>query len=328
MASARSVLLNLIGNDRVSRTLRRVRREVEETAESVDRFGSRAAPALGAVTRSIGRVVKVGAKFASIGLGAALAISQALQLAAALAPLAGLAAGIPAAAGLAAAAFGTLRLALSGVSEAFQSALGDDAEKFEESLKGLAPAAQSVARELRALRPTLLGIRNAAQAAFFGPLQGQLRATAAVLAGPLRSGVRGVAAEYGLAAAGALRFARQGRTASALTAIFAATRQAIAGIRPAIEPVLAGFRDMAVQGVGTLSKLAAGAGNVGVRFGEWMQRFAASGGVQRALEGALGVVRALGGLLLNVGGILSSIFQAASSQGGCSPRTRGWSPTR
>ncbi|WP_395109778.1 hypothetical protein [Actinomadura sp. SCN-SB] len=320
---ARSVLLNLIGQDRVSRVMRRVRREVEETEESVDRFnrtssrmGRDTDTAFSRVAKSIGAAFKAGAKLASIGAGIGLALHQVAALAAELAPLAGLLAGIPAAVAVAGAAFGVLKLALSGVGDAFKAAMGDDAEKFEESLRGLAPAAKTVARELRALRPTLLGVRNAAQQAFFAPLQGQLKATAAVLAGPLRNGVRGVAREYGLAAAGALRFAREGRTASALTSVFAGTRKAIAGLRPALNPVLAGFRDMAVQGVGTLTRLAQGAGQVGARFGEWMQRFAASGGVQRALEGALGVVKMLGGLLLNIGGILNSIIQAASSQGG------------
>ena len=314
--AARTVLLNLIGQDRISRVLQRIRRETGETGRQVDQLNRTSRRAGRDIDRSFAVIMKRAAKFASIGLGAGLAITQAAQLAAALAPLAGLLAGIPAGVALAGAALGTLKLALSGVGDAFGAALGGDAKKFEESLKGLAPAAQSVARELRALRPQLLGIRSAAQQAFFGPLQGQLRATAGVLAGPLRQGVKGVAAEYGLAAAGALKFARQGRTVGALSTVFAATRKAIAGIRPALTPILAGFRDMAVQGVGTLSKLAAGAGNVGVRFGEWMQSFAASGGVQRALEGALAVVEQLGGLLSNVGGILGSVIKAAQGGGG------------
>ncbi|SFO14423.1 Phage-related protein [Actinomadura madurae] len=321
--AARTVLLNLIGQDRVSRMLRGVRRQVDETDESIQRFGRDSdrmskitGKAFGNVTKRLGGLLKVGVKFASLGIGAALAISQAVNLAAALAPLAGLLAGIPAAIAVFGVALGTLKLALSGVGDAFGAALGDDPKKFEESLKGLAPAAQSVARELRALRPTLLGIRQAAQGAFFGPLQGQLRGTAAVLAGPLRTGVRSVAGEYGLAAAAGLRFAQQGRTASGLTVIFGAVQRAIAGIRPAITPVLQGFRDMAVQGAGTLSRLGAGVGNLGVRFGEWMQRFAASGGVQAALGGALTLIKSLGGVLLDLGGILRSVVTAASGSGG------------
>jgi len=303
--------------------LRRVRREVEETERQVESFndtsrrmGRDTDRSFGTVTKRLGGLVKVAAKFASIGLGAGLAITQAAQLAAALAPLAGLLAGIPAAVALAGAAFATLKLALSGVGDAFKAALGDDAEKFEESLKGLAPAAQKVARELREIRPQLMAVRNAAQQAFFGPLQGQLRSTAAALSGPLRRGVKGVATEYGLAASSVLAFTREARTASAVTRIFAGTRRVIAGIRPAMTPILQGFRDMAVQGVGTLSRLASGVGSVGQRFGEWMQKFAASGGVQRALEGALVVVKQLGSLLLNVGGILNSIITAAQGGGG------------
>ncbi|MFI0482225.1 NlpC/P60 family protein [Actinomadura sp. 9N215] len=314
--AARTVLLNLIGNDRASRMFSGLRRRVDETSGSLDRLNRVGGGAMSGVTKRLGSMVKVAAKFATIGIGAAFAISQAVQLATALAPLAGLLAGIPAGIALAGAALVTFKLALSGVGDAFKAAMGDDAKAFEESLKGLTPAARAVARELRSLRPALLGIRNAAQSAFFGPLQGQLKATAGVLAGPLRSGVRGVAAEYGRAAVQGLKFAREGKTASGLTVIFGGVRRAVASIRPAITPVLRGFRDMAVQGTGTLSKLAGGVGNLGVRFGQWMQKFAASGGVQAALGGAFALIKQIGGVLGDLGGIIASFARAASSGGG------------
>lgn len=319
--AARTVLLNLVGQDRVSRTLRRVRQEVDRTGETINRFSQNVNRAFAndrfqAFARGLGQVVKAGAKLGALGASAGLAAVQVAQLAAALAPLAGLAAAIPAVALGAVAAFGALKLALSGVGDAFKTALGDDAEKFEESLKGLTPAAQSVARELRALRPQLMGIRDAAQSAFFGPLQGQLRATAGVLAGPLKAGVKDVAGQYGAAAREALAFTRESRTVSTLRTVFDSVTASLAKIRPAITPVLRGFRDMAAAGASSITQMAGGLGDAGARFGQWMQEFAASGGVQQAIGGAVDLLKTLGGLLKNLGGIFASIGQAASQAGG------------
>ncbi|HEX7050129.1 MAG TPA: hypothetical protein VF188_08020, partial [Longimicrobiales bacterium] len=194
-------------------------------------------------------------KWSTITVGALGTASSVAQLAAQLAPVAGLAAGLPAAFGAMTVATNTLRLAVSGVGDAFSAAFDDDGEKFEKSLKELAPAAQQAAREVRGLKDDLLGIRNAAQQALFTPLVGQLRATVAVLGGPLRAGVREVAGEFGLAGRGVLQFAQSGHAVGALRSLFGGVAAALRGIQPAIQPVLAGLAAMAQQGTGWVVQL-------------------------------------------------------------------------
>ena len=81
--AARTVLLNLIGQDRISRVLQRIRRETGETGRQVDQLNRTSRRAGRDIDRSFAVIMKRAAKFASIGLGAGLAITQAAQLAAA-----------------------------------------------------------------------------------------------------------------------------------------------------------------------------------------------------------------------------------------------------
>ena len=80
--AARTVLLNLIGQDRISRVLQRIRRETGETGRQVDQLNRTSRRAGRDIDRSFAVIMKRAAKFASIGLGAGLAITQAAQLAA------------------------------------------------------------------------------------------------------------------------------------------------------------------------------------------------------------------------------------------------------
>src|SRR5690606_13072410 len=67
----------------------------------------------------------------------------------------------------------TLFRSARGMSDAFEAAF-EDAEKFEEAIEGLAPAAQDVAREFRALVPLFRRIGIDVQQAFWQQLDGTL----------------------------------------------------------------------------------------------------------------------------------------------------------
>ncbi|GAA3957801.1 hypothetical protein GCM10023085_45380 [Actinomadura viridis] len=290
-----------------------VRTDADRSITSLLRLSGSATSAsssLGGLRRGILGLPLPALAAAAIGAGAGL-----IQLAANLAPVIGLTAALPAVIGGTVAAVGTLKLALSGVGDAFKAALGEDAEKFEKSLEGLSPAAQAAARELRALRPELVGIRHAAQDAFFAKLTGQLRSTAQVLTGPLRAGVRGLATEYGAAARQALVFARESQSVRALNTVFGALRASVRSLVPAINPVLRGLRDMASAGTSSMERLAGGAADVATRFGQWMSNLAASGRVTQIINAGLAVVQQVGALLVDLGGVINSIFTAARAAG-------------
>lgn len=287
-------------------------------SDSFRRIGPLLTKALGGSPAILGKLA-TGARVATIaitGLAAATAaLNTAVQAGAALAPLTGGLLLIPGAALAAAAGIGTLKLATSGLGDAFSAAMSGDTKKFKESLQGLAPAAQSVAKEMLKLRPTLLGVRNAAQQALFAPLVGQMTALAKVLAGPVRTGVSQVANQFGLAGKQAAEFARQSATVKLVRDAFVAVGISIRTLRPALEPVLAGFRALAQVGLGFLPGLANSVAQVASRFGQWLQQISASGQAARWISDALATLKQLGGVVSNVGGILRSVFSAASAAG-------------
>ncbi|MEV1167335.1 hypothetical protein [Nonomuraea sp. NPDC049784] len=274
-------------------------------------FGSVAANA--AATSARLTAMALAGSVAAAGL--ASAAQGGVAFVAALAPAAGIVAALPGALALGVGALATLKVALSGVGDAFKAALGDDPVKFKESIAGLSPAAQSAARELRSVKPAIDGLKSAVQDAFFAPLAGRLRAVAAAAVGPLQSGMQGVAREFGLAGAEVARFASSSATVNALTWIFGSLRSAVAAIRPAIDPVLAGFRAIAVDGSLFLKDLAPGIAAAAARFGDFLEQAALSGRATEWMQGALDVFKQLGGILTNVVGIVRSVFQAMQTGG-------------
>lgn len=313
---------DIFAKDFASKTFDKVGDSAERLGRRLDSVGKGASSVGGHFKTLSTNVGSVGVNVASsaVKLGAAAGAMASLAssaggLVAALAPAGGIVAALPGALALAQGAMLTLKVATIGVQEAFSAALGDDAKKFEESLKGLSPAAQSTARELRALKPELDGIKNAVQDSLFAPLQGQLTALAAALSGPVREGMSGVASEFGQAGVQVAQFARSAESVSAVQSIFASLRESVAGLRPAIEPVLAGFRDLAVVGASFSAGLTPGIADAAARFGEFLSRAAESGQALQWMTNAVSVFKELGSIAKDVGGILGGLFDAMRASG-------------
>lgn len=329
MATIRNLLVRISVSEDTNKGIRKVTASLSQTNRELDRadkgssrFGSTLSKlgsrGLGGLTSSLGLVSKftltAGKGLFFVAAGAA-ALNTAVQAGAALAPLAGALLLLPGAALGAAVALNTLKLATSGMGDAFKAAMGSNPKKFAAALKDLAPAARSVAKELHGLRPELLGIRNSAQQALFKPLQGQLTALVKTLAGPLRTGVAQVANQFGLAGKQAALFARQSATVALLRQAFLTVAVSIRSLIPAMQPVLAGFRGLAGVGLGFLPGLAASVSQLAQRFGTWLQQIVASGKASQWIQNALATFKQLFGVVSQVGGILKSVFSAASAAG-------------
>jgi phage-related protein len=329
MATIRNLVVRISVSERTDKGIRRVTTSLRETNREIDRADKGSGrftgtlsrlgrTSLGGLSKSLSRVASL-TKPVIIGLTGVAAAAASLNTAAAavtaLAPLAGLLAGLPAAALAGAMALGTLKLATSGLDKAFKAIAEGDGKKFKESLKELPPAVRSVLTEAMKLRPVLLSIRATAQEAVFRPLQGQLTALAKVLAGPVRTGVAQVGREFGLAGRSVALFARQGATVHLLRNTFAAVAVSLRILQPALQPVLAGFRALAGVGLSFLPQIAQSVSVVAQRFGAWLQQMVASGRAAEWISNALATLKQLGGVLVNVGGILKSVLSAASAAG-------------
>ncbi|WP_433355639.1 phage tail protein [Microtetraspora malaysiensis] len=254
-------------------------------------------------------------KAATLAAAMASAAQSALGLVAALAPAGGIVAALPGAIALGVGAMATLKLAMAGVGDAFKAVMEGDPKKIAAALEGLSPAARSAALELQTVKPALDGLKSAVQDAFFAPLAGQLSAVTSALVGPLRDGMAGVASEFGRAGAQVAQFLASAQTASAVSAIFGSLRSAVAAIQPVVQPLLAGFRDLAVVGAQFSAGFAPGIASAAQRFGEFLSRAADSGAALGWMQGAMDVFRQLGSIVGNLSGILKGVFAAMRTGG-------------
>jgi hypothetical protein len=163
---------------------------------AVGELGSTATSAAGQVGQLGGEVTKLGSAAGPAGLAAAVVIgSQALL------ELGGIAASaaqsvliLPAALGAVATAFGTLKLATLGFSDAIDAIR--DPEKFAEALKALSPNAQEAARQIQSLLPAFDQLKNATQDAFFAGVGGMLNQLANQYLPTIQSATTGIASAF------------------------------------------------------------------------------------------------------------------------------------
>ncbi|WP_433426358.1 phage tail protein (plasmid) [Microtetraspora malaysiensis] len=297
--------------DRLSMALRKAMNNLKDSAGSFSsHVGSMAASA-----------TAMGAKFTAVALAAstlasALAVSAqgVIALAASLAPAGGIVAALPGVLTLGAAALGTFKLAVSGVGDAFAAAMSGDLDEFFKKSEGMAAAVGSVAFELFQMSPAFLGLKDSVQSAMFTPLIGQMWSLLPLIV-TLRDGMASVAAEFGQGALKLVEFGRSSETVAAVASIFGSLRSAVESMLPAIQPLLAGFRDIAVVGGEFSAGLAPGIASATARFGEWLSKAAESGQAMSWMQGAMDVFRQLGSLVANLVGIIGGIFTAVRTGG-------------
>lgn len=281
------------------------------------RRAEQAVSGIGKALGSLSSLAGAAASFAALGTAAAGAATGVVALGAALAPAAGLIAAGPAVILGYQAALGGLKLALAGVGDAFTAGLTGSAEEFNDAIESLSPAAQAAAREVRALKPAFDDLKSTVQDSFFEQIEGDITRTANALAGPLKSGLSGIATEWGNAAQGALSYVQSAQGVSNVTSILGASEAAVGGLAETTRGLTAGFLQVAATVSDAFGeRFGAAISGAGESLGSFLQNAAGSGQAVAWVEGALAVFQQLGAIIGNVGSILGSVFGQAAAAGG------------
>ncbi|MGH3588841.1 MAG: hypothetical protein ACRDQ0_21235, partial [Pseudonocardia sp.] len=289
---------------------------VEADSDSTNRLTA----SLSRLSGALGITARVSALTLALGLlGGAAAASAAslITFGAALAPAIGILAAAPAAVLGLQAAMGALRLATAGVGDAFETALTGSGEEFTEALEALSPAAQAAAREVRALRPEFERLRSTVQDAFFRRLEGDITRVAEALGGPLRRGLRGIAADWGTAASAAAGYLASAQGVRRVQQILTGTQRVTGALAGEVRGLVSGFVNLAgaiSRAFGT--RAATALGDLAGQLGDFLNRIANNGQAVAWVDDAVFTFRQLGALLGNIGSILRSVFQAANAAGG------------
>lgn len=311
--------------DGFSRGFRRSTQDVGGFGDTFRRIGDIGKQALEAMLPSLGRLTvglgstltvagSVAAGVATLGAAAASSAGYVVALAAELAPVAGLLAALPGVLLTGAAALTTWKLATYGVGSAMAAVWSGDAKGLEEALAKLTPAAAAFVSEFEKATPAFKDFQAAAQEGFFSQLSGSLAGFAQAL-GALKSPLRDLAGDLGGLVRETLNFATAGRTVGQFSQILGNTGTLVGALRAGLQPLLKGFVDLGTAGSNWLAGMSGGLTDVITRFGEWMTRIAESGQAMAWMDNALIVLKALGSIAKDVGGILTGVFGAARDAG-------------
>lgn len=243
-------------------------------------------------------------------------ISAAVFAVAELGPAAlGLLAAVPAALGLIVGALGTVKLAFNGVGDAIKAAFSGDPAKYAEALKKLAPAAREVVGEINAFRPAFHALQQDIQQTFFVQLEGSLRRLLTTLLPTVRTGLHGLAIEFGQVGKAVLTSFSSPGARNDLATIFANSRKAVDPLIPLLGALVRAFLQLAAAAGPFLTTLVEKLARAGVVFADFISRAASNGNLAQFFDTALELLQRFGSLLGNVGSILLSVFDAATTDG-------------
>lgn len=210
----------------------------------------------------------------------------------------------------------TVKLGLSGMGDAFKALGSGDAAKFRESLKGLAPEAAAFAVAAQRLKPAFDQMKLQVQGELFAHLGSQLSALGKIYL-PLASKLfRGLAADLNQGALDAANFAREAGTIRQVSGIGDQIKASFANLIPAVRPLLEAFLNIASVGSTFLSPMTDGIAKLAIKFSDFIKASADSGALKNFFQTAIDVVKQLGTVLKNIGGIFGAIFQAGEAAGG------------
>lgn len=211
-----------------------------------------------------------------------------------------------------------LKLGMVGLGDAVKAAFdpGTKPEELAEALKKLAPNARSFVMQLQTMRPALHALQLDVQNRLFTGLDKAVAATGKATLPTFRRSLLDSAGALNLMGRGVLDNVRQlGTSGTFATAL----KGANAGLRnlSALPGVLVkGLVDVGAAAAPAFARLTAAGGSAISRLSTAIDKGFKSGGMQRAIEGAIDLIGQLATVGKNVGSIIGSIFHAASGTGG------------
>jgi hypothetical protein len=220
---------------------------------------------------------------------------------------------LPAAGAAAAAVMGTVRVATSGLGDAFKQVFAADRnpEKLAEALAHLSPNARAAVVEVDKMRPALDSLRVDVQDTAFRNLSttvGQLGRTYLPV---VREGMTGVAAEGNVAVQSVAAFAREAQTVSTVQSVFTVTATVVRQLSPALVNVLAVIRDIVAEGTHYLPGVANGFVNITARVREFIAEARASGQLGQWMSNGIIATQLLGQTFMALGSTIFGVFRAA-----------------
>jgi phage-related protein len=213
---------------------------------------------------------------------------------------------------------GTVKLATSGMGDAFKAVAEGDAAALSEALKKLSPNAQDFVKHVSALKPLLDQLKLDVQQNLFRGLGVEVEKTGRALQGVASHMFIDLARTMNSAGKDILQFVRDASTINALeniaTDVNAGFKSAVSeGLRPFFSALL----DISGAGAKLLPKMGEGLGRLGKEFGDFINKAAASGQLDKFFQEGIDKAKQFGRIIRDFGVAIANVFHiAAGSTGG------------
>lgn len=230
--------------------------------------------------------------------------------------LAAIGALLPAIAGAAVLAFGTVKLAIAGVGDTLKAGLTGDTKKFEEGLKGLAPAARGFAHEVVGMRSQLDQLKNTVQQNFFAEFSGDTARLGKLYLPALRTQLGGTATSFGSAVRNAMGFLQTPKAVLAVKVSLQNMSQAVTNVSAGFGGVLQALLSVVAVGSTFLPKLTDGIGQAADRLGLMTTRAAETGKIATFIQGGIDKLASLGHTAERVWHIAQNVWDIFKRLGG------------
>lgn len=299
-----------IDNDRLEQGSKKLLSTFSNIRSRVSQFGGDVRNTKEAVS-SLGESLSAASRVVFL----AGAISQLGVFVAALAPAAGALFALPAAGFAAAAAFGVVKLATSGMGDAFKAVADGDAKKLSEAMAKLAPEAQQVVREYQALKPQLDGLKLDVQNKFWegqAEILGQLGATYLPM---LRAQLSTLAGTLGSMASQSAQALMAPETVAALNNVLTGTNDLFRELGSAPGDFLAGLIQIGSVGAQYLGLVGETLGSLAFQFKEWASSAEGQTQINNWIKQGWQVLTDLYYILVNIAGIAVGIFRPLAADG-------------
>lgn len=218
----------------------------------------------------------------------------------------------------------TAKLGFAGLSDsveaawkAFQSGDQKDIDKFNESMKNLAPSVQSTVKALSAAFPQFQRLqRDIVAQNMFDGLDRTITTLTDKSMPTLERGLGGIAKAWNATFKELGRVGGLDSTQSFLDRILGNTADAQTRMTKAIDPLVHAFGTLTAEGSDFLPRLADGLTALTTRFDTWITKIAGNGDLDRWINEGIEGVGHLGETFLNIGKIFGSLTKAAGGDGG------------
>lgn len=211
-------------------------------------------------------------------------------------------------------AMAAIKLATEGVGAAIKTGWSGSAKDFEKTLRSLAPAAQTFARAVVALKIPFKNLQQAIQQDFFAPFANSIEDLGSNLIPLLRTGLGGMATTMGKMVGEVTKFVDSSVGLSLLAGTFDGVNTAASNLLPAVLPLVDAFLRLSNASQPFWAQVADDIAKAATSFDNWVKDAEKSGELQNMFSNLHDLIVAIAGPLATLAAGIAKVFASGDTK--------------